>query len=159
MNKPFKIGDRVYSDRFGYGEVKRVKPDDHYPIGVKFGTDGLFRFFTEDGRLFLTDPYSSLLHEADHRARILAPKERVILVSQDGVNYYRRVLLLFKNGKAICWYLAETIKEAKNENSTTFWNHWKEIDAEMEQVVELTLRDISEGKGTGVPAHLIRIKE
>lgn len=30
---------------------------------------------------------------------------------------------------------------------------------EIEQLVELTLQDISDGKGVGVPSHLIRIKK
>lgn len=33
------------------------------------------------------------------------------------------------------------------------------LPEEKEEIVELTLKDISEGKGVGVPSHLIRIKE
>lgn len=37
------------------------------------------------------------------------------------------------------------------------WNYAKDI--EEETIVELTLQDISDGKGVGIPSHLIRIKE
>lgn len=35
----------------------------------------------------------------------------------------------------------------------------RQNDAEKQQIVELTLEDISNGKGVGVPPHLIRIKK
>ena len=63
-----------------------------------------------------------------------------------------------KNNKAICWYDAETLEEAKNVTKTADWTEWKELDEE-EQEIHLTLQEISDGKGVGVPAHLIRIKQ
>lgn len=38
-----------------------------------------------------------------------------------------------------------------------FWEEMKPI--EEEQIIELTIQDISDGKGVGIPAHLIRIKK
>lgn len=39
----------------------------------------------------------------------------------------------------------------------TRWKNWKPVHEE--QIVELTMEDISNGKGVGVPPHLIRIKK
>jgi len=44
---------------------------------------------------------------------------------------------------------------------TTRWKHWKPIPKEdiVEELVELTVEDISNGKGVGVKPELIRIKK
>lgn len=44
-----------------------------------------------------------------------------------------------------------------NATSTTCWKYIKKIEKEEEKIVELTLKDISEK--TGIPIHLIRIKD
>ena len=51
----------------------------------------------------------------------------VIDVSQNGANWYKRVLLLIKNNKAICWENAETIEEAKDEINTSSWKYYRNI--------------------------------
>ncbi len=48
---------------------------------------------------------------------------------------------LFKNGEKV---------------SASLWKNWKPIPKE--EIVELTIEDISAGKGVGVPPHLLRIK-
>lgn len=41
--------------------------------------------------------------------------------------------------------------------NVTNWKNWK--PEHTEQIVELTIEDISNGKGVGIPPHLIRIKK
>lgn len=160
MNKPFKVGDPVRADAYGYGAVSLIHTDNRpYPVCVSFES-GFNIVYTKDGKYRTCDTSQSLFHEEDHKAR-LATEERVILVSQDGINYDKRVVFKFKGGKAICWKNARTIEGANGETGTVAWSYWKELENEVksEQIVELTLKDISDGKGTGVPVHLIRIKE
>ncbi len=46
----FKVGDKVYSDYFGYGVVIEVINEVvYYPIGVDFSASGRQFFFTEGG--------------------------------------------------------------------------------------------------------------
>ena len=70
----------------------------------------------------------------------------------------KRVVFMEKNNKFISWTNAETLEDSAIENGTTFWNYAKDIE-EKPQLVELTMKDISEGKGVGVDPKLIRIKE
>ena len=46
---------------------------------------------------------------------------------------------------------------ANFKGGTNTWTTWREVGTQ--EPVELTLEDISAGKGVGVPAHLIRIKK
>ena len=62
-----------------------------------------------------------------------------------------------KNGYFLAWSNAETIKDSEKESHTCTWKYAKDI--ELEEVIELTMKDISEGKGVGIAPHLIRIKE
>jgi hypothetical protein len=86
---------------------------------------------------------------------------KVMLVSDDPIDIYnedrRRVVFMEKNGYFLAWSGAKTIEEAKKRTSVIPWKY--AIDTTKEEIVELTLQDISDGKGVGIPAHLIRIKK
>lgn len=72
------------------------------------------------------------------------PLPRVIEV-RDGVTnkWQRRVCFMFKNGKAICWTFAKTLKDAEKECDTYIWNEWREIEEEKKE--EYKPFDFSDG--------------
>ena len=57
--------------------------------------------------------------------------ERVIEVF-DGGEWVPRVLIAFKNNKALCWSCSETIEESKNVSKATLWDEWREIKPKVE---------------------------
>ena len=69
----------------------------------------------------------------------------------------KRVVFMEKCGWFIAWHSSDTIEKAEKEFFTTPWKYAKDI--EEPQIVELTFKDISEGRGVGVDPSLIRIKE
>lgn len=89
---------------------------------------------------------------------------RVMYVSQDknSLNYpsirVKRVVFMEKNNRFIAWHMAETLEDSACETTTHTWNYAKDIDEEP-QIVELTMEDISAGKGVGIKPELLRIKK
>lgn len=72
----------------------------------------------------------------------------------------KRVVFMEKNGHFLAWNAAESIEEAKEKVEVFTWKYAKDIEVEkIEEVVELTIEDISNGKGVGIAPHLIRIKK
>jgi hypothetical protein len=56
-----KVGDKVYSTVLGWGEIKRIKPRDTYPIHVSFtSTNGEVEIFTYKGYFYEHVPIQSL---------------------------------------------------------------------------------------------------
>lgn len=81
-----------------------------------------------------------------------------VLFSHNGENYIDRIFA-FKT-KDTFYYISSWNEEAflNGEDFRVYpCKHIKPLVKE--EIVELTLKDISEGKGIGVPSHLIRIKE
>ena len=75
---------------------------------------------------------------------------KLMLVSDDIITWYeKKVIARDKNGRFLI--------ESKYNDAYLTFNFAKEL--ETEEIVELTLKDISEGKGVGVKPSLIRIKE
>ena len=145
-----KVGDSVWL----HGQIEyRIDNilDDTYPIIInRIGS------FTSQGKTSHIDSHISLFAKPLN----FKEQERVILVRHSEITgniWEQRVLITVKNGKAICYAKAKNIEEAKIEQQTVAWHNWKEL--EEETIVELTLKDISEGKGVGIAPHLIRIKE
>lgn len=69
----------------------------------------------------------------------------------------KRVVFMEKRGTYLSWSSAETIEESLESIHVTTWAHAEDIQEEV--IIELTLEDISAGKGVGVPVHLLRIKK
>lgn len=149
--REFKVGDKVYTNRFGWGKVINVSSGDIFPIEVIFDKEK--NNFTEEGYYEVND-FAPMLSHYEYYTQ---PNERVVLVSVDGMDWVRRVFVTKKQGKFVCWINAESIEEAEGITVTNSWKYMKELPTE--EIVELTFQEISEGKGVGVPPHLIRIKE
>ena len=76
---------------------------------------------------------------------------RVMLVSDNKEQWYKRVVFMKKCGGFLAWGGAETFKEAEEEKSTTFWGYAKEIEP-----IEVTLEEIAEWKGTSKEQIIIK---
>ena len=50
----FKVGDKVFSCQFGWGEIKGIHETSNYPLDVRYGK-GLVHSYTKCGRYFDED--------------------------------------------------------------------------------------------------------
>ena len=87
---------------------------------------------------------------------IKLPKEekqfpRVMLVSDDGNSWNKRVVLMKKCDKYISWVDAETIEESEIIYKTKYWRYAKELT----EKVEITKSQIADK--FGIPVDLIEI--
>lgn len=84
-----------------------------------------------------------------------------ILVSDSYSNFKKRIFLAYIDGADIPVITVAKADESSFKEgkpfSTVGWRCYKKI--EEEQIVELTMEDISNGKGVGIKPELIRIKE
>lgn len=84
-----------------------------------------------------------------------------ILVSDNYSNYKKRIFLAYINGANIPVITVANADESNFKEgkpfSTVGWRCYEKI--EEEQIVELTMEDISNGKGVGIKPELIRIKK
>ena len=85
-----------------------------------------------------------------------SPKEertfpRVMLVSDDGIKWYKRVVFMKRCDRYISWVNAETIEESEGTYEATSWRYAKELP----EKVELTKSQIAEK--FGIPIDLIKI--
>jgi len=140
-------GQLLFCTRKGVVKVLKIKTENLYPI-VCINSDEYEETYTADGKSHASYLYPSLFLRSP-----FGTAERVILVKTATNHFIPRVLVKIVNNRAVCWQDAKTIEESKNETRTIPWEHWKEIDA----IIELTLQDISDGKGVGVDPSLIKI--
>ena len=96
-------------------------------------------------------------YAAENGAEIIElPKEekqfpRVMLVSDDGNSWNKRVVLMKKCDKYISWVDAETIEESEIIYKTKYWRYAKELT----EKVEITKSQIADK--FGIPVDLIEI--
>lgn len=152
METKFKLGQKVWSIQLGDCEVITCHlKDKEYPI-LCVNKDGQEEEYSNDGYFYNDDFHPSLFSSNPFF------EERVMEVRDfEGDIWVKRVVFMQKEGKFLAWQNAENIEESKMETSVSKWNQAREISTP--QIVELTLKDISEGKGVGVPVELIRIKD
>ena len=79
------------------------------------------------------------------------PFPRVMLVSDDGNSWHRRVVFMKKCDRYISWIDAETIEESENIYKTTSWCYAKELT----EKVEITKSQIADK--FGIQIDLIKI--
>ena len=142
-------GQSLFCTIKGVVKFLDIETDDKtlYPIVCR-NMVGTVEVYTEDGKSHTSNLYPSLFLKSP-----FATTERLILVKTASNDFIPRVLVKIVNNHAVCWSDAKTNEEAKNETATSTWTNWKEIDA----IVELTLQDISDGKGFGVDPSVIKI--
>lgn len=66
---------------------------------------------------------------------------RVMMVSLDEENWFKRVVFMCKNGRYLAWNNAETVEEAEKEMLSTAWLFAKDIEEPKEFTI--TLSDIN----------------
>ena len=66
---------------------------------------------------------------------------RVMMVSDDGKTWLRRVVLMKKCGRYLAWNSAETFEEAENQVNSVAWRFAKDIEEPKEFTI--TLSDIN----------------
>lgn len=86
------------------------------------------------------------------------PEEKVMLVRDNHPSIWvKRVVFGKKGNRFLAWNDVETLEKTNDVYTIASWLEAR--DVEEEQLVHLTIQDISDGKGKGVPKHLIRIKD
>jgi len=158
MNKEFKIGDKVFDIQFGWGEVIQILPESLiYNVAVQF--EKTKSLYVSDGKLHI-DYKPSLFHtEYGPHIQPVSEFPKLIEVSSNGKTWHERVAIYIWKSKAMCLVNIDNMNYLNNhDGDITCWDYFREIQKTPE-IVELTLEDISNGKGVGVPVELLRIKK
>ena len=142
METKFKRGQKVWSIQLGDCEVVEINAGWDYPIKCKAKDD--YHYYDLDGKFSGDDASPSLFSSNPFF------EERVMEVKSDGKNWHKYTIVSNINGRF-------QSKSSDGNGVEMNWMHAREISTP--QIVELTLKDISEGKGVGVPVELIRIKD
>ena len=77
---------------------------------------------------------------------------RVMLVSNDGDAWYKRVIFMHKCDRFLAWNKAETIEESESVYGHTSWRYAKELH----EKVELTKYEIAEKFGISIEQLVIK---
>lgn len=150
-----KVGDRVWGIREGYTKVINLVYNDMFPIVT---TEG--KTYTNTGRFGVSHSHPSLFRSnpfEDIREEFFA--DTLMEVRNGNGRWYKRVVIGRKNEQWFAWDGIDCLEDEHNAECISSWDEARPITPPSEELVHLTLKDISEGKGVGVPAHLIRIKE
>ena len=144
-----KVGDKVYSVRYGEQLIVSIISNAKFPIqtsNCSYTIDG--KHYTDDLHpiLFKSNPFIEIAK--------LNNEERWIEVF-DGVanRWIKRKLIVIKNNEAICWSYASNDAEVLMANNTSCFGTWREIQPE----VELTLEQIAEK--FGIDVNKLKIKK
>ena len=76
---------------------------------------------------------------------------RVMLVSNEKVDWYKRVVFMEKCGGFLAWINAGTLEEAEKQVDTRFWKYAKDIEP-----IEVTLEEIAKWKGVSKEQIIIK---
>lgn len=154
--KEFKVGDKVYDIRYGWGKVVDGEVDveysDTYPISVDYSNHSR-RTYTAEGMEHYTDSSPSLSHTeySIHSTQSEYPK--VMEVSNSGVEWRKRVVFTEKVGRFIAWAQAESFEEAEDEIGTYDWKYAREV----QEPREISIQEIADK--FGIPVEEVRIKK
>ncbi len=69
---------------------------------------------------------------------------KVMMVSNSGVDWYKRVVFMEKCGKFLAWDCAETIEAAERYFIVRTWYYAKEVESEREREIRKLREDIKE---------------
>lgn len=109
----FRVGDKVYSTVWGWGEVKRINTGVSYPVVAEFGDNKIT--YTEDGRqcvgslrsLFFEEipiPESALVRKYQYKKgelvwyKTIGEADKIRFFSHYGID---GIVYLFANGKKV----------------------------------------------------------
>ena len=141
-NKVIEVLDREHGRKvIEYWKSKGVDTSVMMGVRTKKGGD-LCRYYGVINNCF--DVYSER-QAAENGAEIIElPEEktfpRVMLVSNDGDAWKRRVVFMKKCDRFLAWNKAETIEESESISSITAWRYAKEIEPKQHTI---TLSDLN----------------
>lgn len=140
-----KVGDRVWTINNDYCIVEMLNKSHTYPItagSVYYTKDGKMGEWHKYPSLFRSNPFEDI-REGGRIVKATASLERTIeaITLMRGFDISPQVDIHLYNLQMMLHKVVD------------------ELNPPSEELVHLTLKDISEGRGKGVPAHLIRIKE
>ena len=129
-----KVGDKVFSTECGYGNIKEIYPstDTLYPIIVDFQNNRVEQTFTRKGYCFESNELPQLFKCNIFEALAKPNQERVVLVSDDGQKWNKRVFIReIKTSvyKFLTWNYAESLETSKLSTGTEYWKYMKELEA------------------------------
>lgn len=150
--KEFKVGDKVFDIRYGWGEVVDDGFTKDYPIHVTFD-EGRLDAYTKEGKYdrCQANPILSHTEYSIHSTQSEYPK--VMEVSDNRIEWCKRVVFAEKKGRFIAWALAETFEKAEDEVCTHDWGYAREVQEHR----EISLQEIADK--FGIPVEEVRIKK
>ena len=141
-NQVIEVLDREHGKRvIDYWESKGIDTSDLLGIRTK-KAGSIFRYYgVIDGRF---DCYSER-QAAENNAEIIElPEEktfpRVMLVSDDEIKWYKRVVFMKKRDRFLAWFSAETIEESESIYEAYGWNYAKDVEPKQRTI---TLSDLN----------------
>lgn len=147
--KEFKVGDKVYDIRYGWGKVEDNEFAIGYPIYATFD-EGRSVVYTKEGK-YEIDDINPILSHTEYSTQSEYPK--VMEVSDCGMEWRKRVVFTEKVGKFIAWTRAETFEEAEDEKVTHDWKYAREVQEHR----EISMQEIADK--FGIPVAEVRIKK
>lgn len=145
-----KVGQKVFDIHKGWTTVSELTDEEDYPIKT-LDKDDITDSFCKNGMLYESDSAPTLFLKNPFE-EIEYPK--LCLVRQYEFDEWKERTVI---GKFDDQFLALK-DQTPNPNIDLGVHVWK-LCKPIEELVYLTFKDISEGKGVGVPSHLIRLKE
>ena len=151
---PQEIVEKMLFYQEKQGNERNVEVFENYKA------DGFLWRNTPEGVEFWRDVISKKKFHVFYKRYPKTVYPKVMMVALEPITFenpgVKRVVFMEKNGKFLTWDGVETIEEAKKISNVSAWNYAQDINT---TTVELTFKDISEGKGVGIDPSLIRIKE
>lgn len=120
------------------------------------GSRGFYWDKTLEGHEFWKDVIERKNFDTFFATYPKATYPKVMMVSADGDDWQKRVVIAHKCGKYVAWSNATTIKDADMEIFTTTWGYAKDVDTES-QPMELTIDQIAEK--FGITPEQVKIKK
>jgi hypothetical protein len=126
-----KVGDSVYHLDGRVGKINSISPSLVFPISVRWASDSIINY-TFDGkgetktpRIF-THPVA-IIH-ADDLENIGGFKERVMEVSDNGVDWGKRVVFAKAGGFFVAWSSEDKIERVDRTLQPSCWKFAREIN-------------------------------
>lgn len=141
-NQVIEVLDKEHGKKvIEYWKSKGI--DTYGMLGISTKKDGsFFRYYGVIDGCFCS--YSER-QAAENNAEIIElPEEnsfpRVMLVSDDEIKWYKRVVFMKKRDRFLAWFSAETIEESESIYETYTWYYAKEIEPKQQTI---TLSDLN----------------
>lgn len=160
-----KDGDGVWHNTHGYTTINRIYNDDPNPIKTVYGsyTKKGYRFNGDKcPTIYKSNPFEYLGKVQDPTLPEPLPQfgEEILVWDDDETKTEESIYLGYIRQTDYPVTCVELGCEEEFKKGLTVpyyaWKHWKPLPKD--ELVYLTMQDISDGKGFGVPAHLIRVK-